>query len=51
MLKNNLNEIYRRFKLTEEILRYLIYRYDLKDTNLPDNLHLIKTYLDSRMIK
>jgi ribosomal protein S6 len=47
-LKIKLNEIHRRFKLIEEILRYLIYRYDYKENNLPDNLHLMKTYMDTR---
>jgi ribosomal protein S6 len=49
-LKKKLKEIERQFKLTEEILRYLINRYDYKEGNLPDNLHTMKTHIDPRIL-
>ena len=48
-LKNNLNEINRRLKSLHEVLRYLIYRYNYNHNILPDNLSLIKTYIDKNI--
>ncbi len=48
-LKNNLNEINRRLKSLHEVLRYLVYRYNYNHNILPDNLSLMKTYIDKNI--
>jgi ribosomal protein S6 len=49
-LKNNLNEIKRRVKAFNEniVLRHFVYRYNYNNV-LPDNLSLMKTYIDKNI--
>lgn len=50
-LKNKLNEINRRLKSMQEVLRYLIYRYNYNHNILPDNLSSMKTYIDKNAME
>ena len=50
-LKTKLNEINRRLKAVQEILRYLVYRYNYNHNILPDNLISMKTYIDKNILE